>query len=105
MLSPFVIARPFAYWKFPSSTDRIAYVAIEGEVSKVAWQASDDTFWVLIDYPGTWVQLGSGGISSNYLPNVISVPTTIPADYSAVVVSYLILDEALTVDGNLLIAG
>jgi len=44
----------------------------------------------------------SGGIS---LANVISTPTTITADTSYLIVSYLTVDSDLTVNGNLMVIG
>lgn len=68
-MNPYVIARASIYWKFPGSTQRLAYVAVPAEVTKFAWQASDNTIWMLIEAPDTWVELKSGG-SADYIEQI-----------------------------------
>lgn len=41
---------------------------------------------------------GQGG---GFMPNIIDAPLTIPVDESGVAVSYLIVNDVLTLDGNL----
>lgn len=106
-LSNYVIARQAIYWKFPGSTQRLAYIAVEAEISKIAWQASDDTLWLLTAAPGTWVQIGTGAIVPGALipKNVITTPTTIDTDTSYIVASYLTIADVFTVNGNLAVIG
>lgn len=56
-MNSYVVARQAVYWIFPSATERTAYVANPQEVTKVAWQQSDDSLWFLKAAPGTWVQV------------------------------------------------
>jgi hypothetical protein len=65
-MNPYIIARQAIYWRFPSSTQRLAYVAIQGEETKIAWQASDNTLWMLTTYPNTWLELKTGA-SGDYI--------------------------------------
>lgn len=103
-LSPYVIAKTFVYWKFPTSAERLAYVATTSETTKVAWQLSDNSFWMLGVAPNTWLQLSNLDVIQ-YLSNTISIPTEIPFDHSAVYVSYLNIEETFTVNGNVAIIG
>lgn len=68
-LNQYVISRQAIYWRFPSSTLRLAYVATPSEVTKIAWQASDNTLWMLVQDPNTWVQIKTGD-TSNYIEQI-----------------------------------
>lgn len=103
-MSPYIVARQAIYWKFPSSTFRLAYVATIAEVTKLAWQASDDTLWMLVAAPDQWVQI-STDTGTTLTSNVVASETTIPADKSMTVASYLKVEDTLNVSGNLLITG
>jgi hypothetical protein len=68
-MNPYVIARQAIYWRFPSSTQRLALVAVPAEVTKIAWQASDNTLWMLVQDPGTWVEIKTGD-AANYIEQI-----------------------------------
>ena len=62
--------------------------------------ASATTFW---RGDGSWATPAGGGGTS--LSNVISTPTTIAADTSYPIVSYLSVTSDLTLSGNLMVTG
>jgi hypothetical protein len=83
MLNQYVILKEGIRWRFPSSTERLAYVATAAEVPGVAWQRSDNSLWLLVAAPSTWI--GVGVNSSNFLTLIadgalsghrVVVPTT-----------------------------
>jgi hypothetical protein len=72
---------------YADSTARLAATGfVTTDVGKVAWQLSDNTFWVLINYsPATWTSLGSSHHGSTHQHNgtdeiatVTSSPNAIP---------------------------
>ncbi len=65
-MNPYVIARSAIYWRFPSSTQRYAHNAAIAEVTKIAWQASDNTLWMLVEAPSTWIEIKTEG-AGDYL--------------------------------------
>lgn len=49
------------YWKFPSATERNSLVPVASEEGRLAWQANDDSVWMLkATNPLTWLQIGGG---------------------------------------------
>lgn len=60
-MNPYVIARQSIYWRFPSSAERLALVGTPAEITKIAWQIDDNTLWMLIAAPGTWIEISTQG--------------------------------------------
>jgi hypothetical protein len=57
--SPYITARSITYWEFPSSVERLTLVPDPVEVGRIAWQKSDDSFWILLNTIPEWKELGS----------------------------------------------
>lgn len=71
-----IIATYSIFWKFPTATERAAVIPIEAELGRVAWQADDNTFWLLIGLEPTWLEITTG-LNANSLGSagIIVVPT------------------------------
>lgn len=66
-------------WVFSTQAERLAANGFaSADVNKLAWQASDNTAWVLISHsPVVWVQLGGSGSGGGWTPTLYkSDPTT-----------------------------
>lgn len=60
-MSPYVVAGYAIFWRFPSATEREAYVVPSvAEVDRFAHQLDDDSIWLLIEAdPPTWKPMGA----------------------------------------------
>ena len=53
-------------WTVADEAERLALSVTSSDITKVAWQQDNDSFWVLKDETPTWVQLnGAGGGAAN----------------------------------------
>lgn len=101
-LPQYVVARHGVYWIFPSATERNAYVATRAEISKIAWQQSDDTLWLLKEAPSTWVSISvSAPAGSRYEHTQASAITTWVVNHN---LNRNVQAEVYTTGGALIIA-
>jgi hypothetical protein len=76
MTTPYKTAHYFTYWRFPTAAPRIAYIPLPKEYGKVAWQESDNSFWVAT--PVGW-HLLSDTLHDPYIPTSSYAGEVIPA--------------------------
>jgi hypothetical protein len=83
MLGAYTVLRNQVRWNFPSSVERLAYSAVPAEQFSIAYQASDNQFWILLSAPNVWIVLPSG--PQNFITQIadgavgggrVVVPTT-----------------------------